>query len=130
MKKKVSLPIVIAIVFIVAAIVFSLAFVIARNNMNKKLKDLNEKQAMFSALADADNIIRENSFYTPDEEKLREEIIEGYIEGYEGRILYLEQEEYKNSKFAAPEYKSEALADGMVAVFLTEAQYDALENSD
>ena len=123
MKKKISLPIVIAIVLIVSALVFSLAYMMATKAMNKKLKDLGEKQSMFSTLADVDRFVRENSDYPIDEENLRECYIHGYADAFDGRVLHLSAEEYKDSTYAQAGYKVMTIADGCVIVVLTEDQY-------
>ena len=47
MKKKISLPIVITVALLAAAIAFSAAFIIARASFNSELHQLSEKQALF-----------------------------------------------------------------------------------
>lgn len=126
MKKKISLPIVIAIVFIVSAIVFSVAYVSATKSMNKKLKDLGEKQSLFSSLADVDRFVRENSFYSVAEDELQESAIYGYVEAYDGRVLIMTAEEFSESIYNADGYKIMTISDGCVLVVLTEEQYESL----
>ena len=126
MKKKISLPVVIAIVLVVSALVFTLAYVIATNNMNKKLSDLAEKQAMFGALADVDNFVRENCEYDADEDARQENSIDGLIKTYDGRVVRLTSEEYKGSKYESMNCKTMTVSDGCVIVVLTEAQYKEL----
>lgn len=124
MKKKISLPMVITIALIAAAIAFSLAYIIATGTMNARLTDLSEKQALFSTMADVDNYVREKSRYQADEEKLTEELCRGYAAAYEGRVLYLTAEEYKDSVYSTESgYTVLMLADGSAMVVLTEEQY-------
>ena len=130
MKKKISLPIVITIVLLVAAIVFSAAYMIATNSMNRKLKDLGEKQSMFSILADVDSFVREKSYYKPEQTDVEQQAVKGYIEGYDGRVLWLSSEEYENSKYESAEYMAKGFADGSVVVVLTEEQYNALNGKN
>lgn len=125
MKKKVSLPIVITIVLIVAALVFTLAYTIAIRSMNKKLTDLNEKQQMFSNYAAVDDFLRENCFQKADQEEKEMKTIEALVGSYKGTYL-LTAQEYKESEFAKPEYKTFVLANGSVIVALTEEQYNTL----
>ena len=129
MKKKISLPVVIAIVLVVAALVFSLGYVIATNSMNRKLNNLAEKQAMFGALADVDSFVRENCEYDANEDDLQEKTVDGMVKAYNGRVLHLTADEYKGSKYESMECKTMTVSDGCVIVVLTEAQYKEL-NSD
>ena len=127
MKKKISLPIVIAIVLLVSALVFTIAYRTAIKNMNQKLTDLNEKQQMFSNLTAVDDFVREQSYFKADEANRSLKTIEGLVEAYEGRLLLLSAEEYKESVYTTSEYIKMTIADGNVVVVLTEEQYNALE---
>lgn len=126
MKKKISLPIVIAIALLVAAITFTIAYVSATKAINKKLTDLGQKQAMFSTLADIDNNMREKSSFDIDEDYLTQKLVEGYVNGYNGRALLLTAQEYKGSEYEKAEYEKMTIADGCVIVIFTEEQYEAL----
>ncbi|MBR2724661.1 MAG: hypothetical protein IKB72_04420 [Ruminococcus sp.] len=130
MKKKVSLPIVIAIVFIVAALVFTLAYTIAIKSMNKKLTDLNEKQQMFSNYAAVDDFLRENSFYKADTEKKELKTIEALVDSYDGRVLLLTAQEYSESEFSNSEFATFVLANGSRIVVLAEEQYKELATEE
>ncbi len=127
MKKKISLPIVIAIALICAAIAFSLAYIIATNSMNAKLTDLGEKQALFSTLSEVDNFAREKSFYNVDEEILTEELCRAYAKAYDGRAIFLSSNEFEGSVYESDtEYTVLRLADGSALVILTEEQHNAV----
>lgn len=129
MKKKISLPIVIAIVFLVAALVFTLAYTIAIKSMNKKLTDLNEKQQMFSNYAAVDDFLRENCSLKSDSEQKEMKTIEALVDSYQGAYLFT-AEEYNESDFSNPEYATFALANGSRIVVLTEEQYKEFTASE
>ena len=125
MKKKISLPLVIAIALLAAAIAFSFAYITATKTMNRKLKDLGEKQSLFSTLADVDSYVREKSYYDADQQLIEHESCKGYVEGYEGRVLWFSAEDFKCSKYENAEYTKMNVADGCVIVILTQEQYEA-----
>ncbi len=127
MKKKFSLPIVITIALVTAAVAFSLAYIISTSAMNAKLTDLSKKQALFSTMADVDSFVRDKSYYEINKEKLTEELCRGYAEAYDGRVIYLTAEEYKDSGYTSEDgYTVLVLADSSALVVLTEEQYEAL----
>lgn len=131
MKKKISLPIVIAIALVCATIAFSLAYIISTSAMNARLTDLSKKQALFSTMADVDSFVRDKSYYEIDKEILTEELCRGYAKAYEGRVLYLTAEEYSDSEYTTESgYTVLTLADKSVLVVLTEEQYNALNSAD
>ncbi len=131
MKKKISLSIVVTIALVVAAIAFSLAYVIATASMNAKLTDLGQKQALFSTLSDVDSFVREKSYHNMDQAKLSQELCRGYAEASEGRLLYLTAEEYKESEYTADNgYTVLILADSSALVVLTQEQYEALNGTE
>ncbi len=126
MKKKISLPIVITIALISATIAFSLAYIISTSAMNARLTDLSKKQALFSTMADVDSFVREKSYFEIEKEKLTEELCRGYAQAYEGRVIYLTAEEYKDSEYTSEAgYTVFVLADSSAMVVLTEEQYEA-----
>ncbi|MBQ2944540.1 MAG: hypothetical protein IJD93_07630 [Ruminococcus sp.] len=131
MKKKFSLPIVIAIALVSAAIAFSLAYIISTSAMNSRLTDLSKKQALFSTMADVDSFVRDKSYYEIDKEILTEELCRGYAAAYSGRVLYLTAEEYAESEYTADAgYTVLTLADKSALVVLTEEQYNALNSTE
>ncbi len=131
MKKKIPLSIVITIALVVAAIAFSLAYVIATASMNAKLTDLGQKQALFSTLSDVDSFVREKSFHNMDQEKLTQELCRGYAQASEGRLLYLTAEEYKDSEYTADNgYTVLTIADSSALVVLTQEQYEAISGAE
>ena len=129
MKKKISLPIVIAIVLLVSALVFTIAYRTAIKNMNEKLTDLNEKQQMYSNLAAVDDFVRENSFYDADEGRVSHELCAGLVEAYNGSVLFLTAEEFRDSVYTGNEYIKMTVADGNVIVVLTPEQFGAVQTA-
>ncbi len=99
MKKKVSLPIVIAAVFLAAAIAFTAAFFIARASFNNELKQLSEKQALFGNLANIDRWVRENYDGNINEEALNRELCKAYADAIGGDVLYIKAEDFDESKY-------------------------------
>lgn len=127
MKKKISLPLVITIALLSAAIAFSAAYIISTSAMNAKLTDLSKKQALFSTMSDVDSFVREKSYYTIEKEHLTEELCRGYAAAYDGRVIYLTAEEYKDSPYTTEAgYTVFVLADSSAMVVLTQEQYETL----
>ncbi len=121
MKKKVSLPIVLCIAFLVAAVAFSLGYVASTVAVNKKITDLSEKHKMFTKLAAVDNSVRQNYGGKIDEEKLSDSLCRAYAESMGDKVLYLSKDEYKDSEY----YKSKSpnvfeLSDNSAIVILQE----------
>lgn len=124
-KKKVSLPIVITALLLSAAIAFSVAYVIATSSMNAKLRDTAQKQALFTTLSKVDEYVREKYQGEIDEEKLSKELCRAYAEVFDGKVLYLTSEEYKESVyFSVPDYTVLVLADGSAVVVLNDSVYE------
>lgn len=124
MKKKISLPIVIAALLIAAAVAFSAAYIISTSSMNAKLRDVSQKQALFTTLSKVDEYVREKYEGDIDEQKLSEELCKAYAEAFGGRVVYLTAEEYKDSVYAEnyTDYTVLVLADSSAVVVLGESQ--------
>lgn len=99
MKKKISLPIVITVALLAAAIAFSAAFIIARASFNSELHQLSEKQALFGNLADIDRWVRENYSGTINEETLIRELCKAYADAIGGDVLYVKAEDFDEAKY-------------------------------
>ncbi len=121
-KKKIPLPIVITAILLSAAIAFSAAYIIATISINAKLRDTAEKQALFTTLSKVDEYVREKHKGEIDEEKLSEELCRTYAEVFDGKVLYLTAQEYKDSVYTSvSDYMVLVLADGSAVVVLDEA---------
>lgn len=123
MKKKISLPIVIAIALVVAAIAFSVAYMISTSTMNAKLTDLSQKQALFSTLSDVDSYVREKYTGEIDEQKLTHELCEAYANSIGGSVIYVDSEDAEESEYTAENgYTVMKLSDGSLIVVLSNEQ--------
>ncbi len=121
MKKQISLPIVLTIAFLVAAVAFSLGYVASTVSTNKKIKDLSEKHKMFTKLAAVDNSVRQNYDGKIEEEELADSLCRAYAEAVGDEVLYLTKDEYKESRY----YKSKSpnvfeLSDNSAIVILSD----------
>lgn len=121
MKKQISLPIVLTIAFLVAAVAFSAGYVVSVLNTNMKIKDISEKQKLFTKLAAVDNYVRQNYEGEIDKDELADSLCRAYAEAVGDEVLYLTKDEYKESQY----YKSKSpnvfeLSDNSAIVILSE----------
>lgn len=116
MNKKVSLGIAVAACLVAAAIAFSAAFMISRSIFNSKLKDLSQKQDMFTKLSDIDSFVRQHYSGTIDEKKLHQAMKEAYSEVLEGDVLFMTAQEYKGSAYEEAGCSYQLLSDGTYMV--------------
>ena len=116
MNKKVSFGITIAVCLLAAAIAFSAAFMISRSIFNSKLKDLSQKQDMFSRLSDIDSFVREHYDGKIDEEKLNAALRQAYSEALDGGVLFLSYEQYEGSIYQQEGCSTQVLSDGTYMV--------------
>lgn len=123
MKKKISLPIVIAITLVTAAIVFSVAYLISTSSMNAKLTDLSQKQALFSTLSDVDGYVREKYKGEIDEQKLTHDLCEAYARSIGDSVIYVDSEHASDTEYTAENgYTVMRLSDGSLIVVLSDEQ--------
>lgn len=120
MNRKVSLGITIAASLLAAAIAFSAAFMISRSIFNSKLKDLSQKQDMFSRLSDIDSFVREHYNGDIDEEKLHLAMKKAYSEALDGNVIFMSAEEYKGSVYEESGASVQVLSDGSYMVIADE----------
>lgn len=116
MNKKVSLGICIAACLVAAAIAFSAAFMISRSIFNSKLKDLSQKQDMFTKLSDIDSFVRQHYKGNIDEEKLHEAFKEAYSEALDYGVIFMTAQEYKGSAYEEAGCSFQVLSDGTYMV--------------
>ena len=87
----------VAVVAITAAITYSVSYSIAMDKFNKKVAEVNERQAMYTKLSELDQDVRQKYIGKIDEEKLMDAMRRGYIEGLSNKYsLYLSEDEYQN----------------------------------
>ena len=127
MNKKVSLGITIAICLLAAAIAFSAAFMISRSIFNSKLKDLSQKQDMFSKLSDIDSFVRQHYKGNIDEEKLHSAMKKAYSEALGYEVLFMTAEEYKGSVYDLEGCSYQLLSDGTYMVMAESVTIGATE---
>ncbi len=81
MRKRLSWGAVLSLMIIVVAVTVCVTMLIAMRRFNAQVNELNNRQAMYSYVADVDNAIRQNYYGTIDEESLRRFIATGQIGG-------------------------------------------------
>lgn len=116
MNKKVSLGITVAACLVAAAVAFSAAFMISRSIFNSKLKDLSQKQDMFSQLSDIDSFVRQHYNGKIDEDKLHQAMKDAYSEALSGGVIFMTAEEYKGSIYEQEGCSVQLLSDGTYMV--------------
>lgn len=116
MNKKVSLGISVAACLVAAAIAFSAAFMISRSIFNSKLKDLSQKQKMFTQLSDIDSFVRQHYDGKIDEKKLIDAMKEAYSEALDGEVIFMSAEKFKGSAYEAEGCSFQILSDGTYMV--------------
>lgn len=116
MNKKVSLGIAIAACLVAAAMAFSAAFMISRSIFNSKLKDLSQKQDMFTKLSDIDSFVRQHYNGKIDEDKLHEAMKQAYSEALDYGVIFMTADEYKGSIYEEEGCSFQLLSDGTYMV--------------
>ena len=81
MNKKIPLGATIALIIISVALTISVTMVIAMRQFNSKVSDVGKRQVMFEYITDIDKAVRQHYAGAIDEEKLREALTKGYIDG-------------------------------------------------
>lgn len=127
MNKKVSLCIAIAACLVAAAVAFSVAFMISRSIFNSKLKDLSQKQDMFSKLSDIDSLVRQHYSGEIDEEKLHRALMDAYSEALDNAVVFMSAQEYEDSEYEKAQCSYRVLSDGTYMVIAQEAVQAATE---
>ncbi|MBQ8572490.1 MAG: hypothetical protein IJ451_03385 [Ruminococcus sp.] len=127
MNKKVSLGITIAACLVAAAIAFSAAFMISRSIFNSKLKDLSQKQDMFSKLSDIDSFVRQHYKGNIDEEKLHQAMKDAYSEALDREVIFITASEYKGSIYEESGCSFQLLSDGTYMVITENITLPATE---
>ncbi len=96
MSKKVSLGAAVSIAAIASAITVSLTYVYAMDSFNKKVADVNARQAMYQKLSEIDQKARQNYVGTINESALTDAICAGYAAGLgDSHAQYLSAAKYR-----------------------------------
>lgn len=95
MRKRLSWGAVLSLMIIVVAVTVCVTMLIAMRRFNAQVNELNNRQAMYSYVADVDNAIRQNYYGAIDEEALRRFMASGQISGIGDKYArYYTPEEY------------------------------------
>ena len=130
MNKKISLGITVTACLLAAAIAFSAAFIISRSIFNSKLKDLSQKQSMFTQLSDIDSFVRQHYSGKIDEAKLLEAMKKAYSETLDGEVIFMSAEDFKGSDYEAEGFSYLMLSDGSYMVIVEGTAEDSTGPSD
>ena len=96
MNRKISIGAAIALIIVSIALTVSVTMVVAMRQFNYKLKNVNQRQAMFDYITEVDNAIRRNYVGEISEEELRTALAKGYLNGIgDPYAEYLTPAEYK-----------------------------------
>ncbi len=80
---------------VTAALTFSITMVYSQAEFNRRVYNIKEREAMYSKIAEVDNLIRQNYIGTIDEKQLQDSISEAFVEGVGDRYgQYLTAETY------------------------------------
>ncbi len=96
-KKILSLGVALALMLVTAALTFSITMVYSQTQFNQRVSNIKEREAMYSKIAEVDNLIRQNYIGAVDEQKLQDSIAAAFVEGVGDRYgQYLTAETYAN----------------------------------
>ena len=99
LNKKVSVAVMLASLFVVAALVYSLGYRMAMDKFNSIVGYTQEKQKMYSKISEVDYNIRNDYIGTIDEDKLFDGTCGGYIKGLnDSNCKFLSSGDYKSYK--------------------------------
>ena len=96
MSRKLSLGAAVALVAVTASVTVSLTYVYAMDQFNRKVADVNQRQAMYTKLSEIDQKVRQDYIGKIDEAALNDGICAGYVAGLSDvNGKYLTAEKYK-----------------------------------
>ena len=96
-KKILSLGVALALMLVTAALTFSITMVYSQTQFNQRVYNIKEREAMYSKIAEVDNLIRQNYIGAIDEQQLQDNIAAAFVEGVGDRYgQYLTAETYAN----------------------------------
>ena len=98
MKKKITVSTAFTLIILTAALTISITMLIAMRYFNHQVQSVSQRQAMYAHINDVDKKVRE--YYSDlDEEILRQNLTEGYINGVgDSYAAYFTAEEYVNEQ--------------------------------
>ncbi len=96
LKRRITLSVGIALVFIAGAVAYALGYHMAMKKFNEVVEYSQEKEKMYSKLSEVDKAIRQEYIGDIDEAKLISGLCSGYVTGLGNPLLkYLPPDEYK-----------------------------------
>lgn len=96
-KKILSLGVALALMLVTAALTFSITMVYSQTQFNQRVSNIKEREAMYSKIAEVDNLIRQNYIGAIDEQQLQDSIATAFVEGVGDRYgQYFTAETYAN----------------------------------
>lgn len=95
MNKKISLGVALTIAIMFSTVTFIMTMIYAQNDFNGKVYDLQQREKMYAKLSEVDTRVRKDFYGQIDEEKLRDNIIKGYVDGLGDKYaMYLTAEQH------------------------------------
>jgi carboxyl-terminal processing protease len=99
MNRKISFGAVIALMAITAAITVSITYTVAMKIFDRRVFSVTERQTMYNKVSEIDQKIRQYYMGSIDEQKLRNSLATGYLEGLnDANSRYLSPDEYTAEK--------------------------------
>lgn len=100
-NKKISIKSVLVIIFIVSAVIYCIAYMIAINKFNSVVSYTHEKQKMYSILSEVDFAVRDNCILELNEKNIIDGLCNGYVNSFkdENCKLFTKSEYSKYEKF-------------------------------
>lgn len=94
MKKKITISTMVTLIILTAAVTISVTMLVAMRLFNRQVQSVAQRQAMYTHIDDVDKKVRE--YYSDiDEERLRQCITEGYVNGSgDSYAAYFTADEY------------------------------------
>lgn len=80
MRKKITVSTAITMVILAMALTISITMLLAMRYFNRQIESVQQRQSMYTHINDVDKKVREY-YHNLDEEKLRQNITEGYVNG-------------------------------------------------
>ena len=81
MSKKISLGAAIAFMAIVAALTFTLTMVLSMNDFTEMMVNVRDRESMYQKLAEISRTVRDNYYYSVNEDLLMDNVAAGYLDG-------------------------------------------------
>lgn len=95
MNRKISIGGAVTLAIMFSTVTFIMTMIYAQKTFDSRVFSIKERETMYAKLAEVDRLVRQNYFNTIDEEKLRDELVAGYVRGIGDNYgMYLTAEQY------------------------------------